>query len=102
MLVKLLDEGGQRRFGDLFRGASGISRKMLSATLRELERDGLVSRRVEPTTPPSVYYALTPLGRSLAEPIAGLRDWAEKHMPDVDDARVAFDGRRDASGPGSR
>ncbi|AMO08036.1 HxlR family transcriptional regulator [Mycolicibacterium neoaurum] len=93
MLVKLLDEAGERRFSELSRGAAGISRKMLASTLRDLERDGLVSRRVQPTTPPSVYYELTPLGRSLSEPLATLRNWAESNMRAVDDARIEFDRR---------
>lgn len=91
MVVKLLDDGAERRYSDLLRGAAGISRKMLAATLRDLERDGLVRRRVEPTTPPSVHYALTDLGRSLAEPLAALRNWAEQHMFDIDAARDRYD-----------
>lgn len=62
---------------------------MSRQTLRELERDGLVSRRVEPTVPPRVHYALTPLGASLSEPLAALREWAERHMARVDAHRAA-------------
>jgi len=93
MIVKVLAEEptGEVRFSELRRRAPGISQKMLSQTLRSLERDGLVSRRVEPTVPPRVHYALTSLGRSLETRLAGLRDWAETHMPVVDDARAAYD-----------
>lgn len=95
MLIKLLAAApeGEVRFAELRRRAAGISQKMLSATLRQLERDGLVTRRVEPTVPPRVHYSLTPLGRSLQEPLAVLRDWAETHMPAIDDARDAYDAR---------
>ena len=67
--------------------APGISRKMLAQTLRDLEADGLVARRVEPTVPPAVHYALTPLGISLIGPLEVLRDWAETHMAAIDDHR---------------
>jgi DNA-binding HxlR family transcriptional regulator len=95
MLIKVLDEAAEPevRFAELRRRAPGISQKMLSSTLRGLERDGLVTRRVEPTVPPRVHYALTPLGRSLGEPLAAIRGWAETHMPVVDDARQDYDRR---------
>ncbi|WP_260417021.1 winged helix-turn-helix transcriptional regulator [Paractinoplanes abujensis] len=66
------------------RRAPGISRKMLSQTLRSLAADGLVDRRVEASVPPRVHSRLTALGRSLDEPLAALREWAERHMPDGD------------------
>ncbi|MFI6863113.1 winged helix-turn-helix transcriptional regulator [Streptomyces sp. NPDC050421] len=86
MAVKVLAEAspGEVRFGELQRGMTGISQKMLSVTLRGLTRDGLVGRRVEPTVPPRVYYRLTPLGLTLVEPLAVLRAWAEAHMVEVD------------------
>jgi DNA-binding HxlR family transcriptional regulator len=98
MLVKTLADAarggeGEVRFAELQRRAPGISRKMLAQTLRDLERDGLVTRRVEPTVPPRVHYALTPLGRSLDNPLAALRDWAERHMAAIDDARSEHDAR---------
>ena len=62
----------------------GVSQKMLSETLRSLRRDGLVTRRVEPTVPPHVHYRLTTLGLSLAQPLAVLREWAELHMAQID------------------
>ena len=99
MLIVLLDrQQGELRFGELLRGATGISRKMLASTLRGLERDGLVRRRVEPTSPPSVHYGLTDLGRSLAGPLAGLRGWAESHMPAVNVNRAAYDDREHPHG----
>lgn len=79
------------RFNELLRAIPDISKRMLTQTLRELERDGLVSRRVFPTKPPTVEYQLTALGASLLEPIAGLVAWAEKTRPEIERARVAFD-----------
>jgi DNA-binding HxlR family transcriptional regulator len=93
LIIDLL-RGGPRRFGALRRAIGGISQKMLTQTLRDLERDGLVQRRVYPTTPPSVEYALTPLGETLTGPIAALREWAERHIDQVLAAREAFDARR--------
>lgn len=81
------------RFAELKRQMPGVSQKMLSVTLRSLQRDGLVDRRVVDTAPPSVFYRLTDLGLSLEVPLAALREWAEVHMPDVDDNMQAFDAR---------
>ncbi|HEY0938440.1 MAG TPA: helix-turn-helix domain-containing protein [Trebonia sp.] len=72
------------RFAELRRRMPGVSQKMLSQTLQSLARDGLVERRVEPTVPPRVHYSLTGLGLSLVQPLAGLRAWAEDHMPEID------------------
>lgn len=96
MAVKVLAEAhpGEVRFAELGRRMPGVSKKMLSQTLRGLERDGLVGRRVEPTVPPRVHYALTDLGLSLEGPLAGLRAWAEAHMGEVDRAGVAWDAAR--------
>lgn len=85
---------GEVRFAELKRRMPGISQKMLAQTLRSLERDSLVERRVEPTTPPKVHYRLTALGQSLTEPIAALRDWAERHMARIDAAGLAWDAAR--------
>ncbi|MFD9698851.1 winged helix-turn-helix transcriptional regulator [Lentzea sp. NPDC059081] len=89
MVVKLLAEAGdgEVRFAELQRRMPGVSQKMLSSTLRSLTNDGLVARRVEPTVPPKVHYRLTPLGQSLEVHLAGLRDWAETHMAEIDRAR---------------
>ncbi|MEV6417954.1 helix-turn-helix domain-containing protein [Kribbella sp. NPDC051718] len=87
MIVKTLAESGELRYADLKRRTPGISAKMLTQTLRGLEEDRLVVRRVEATVPPAVHYSLTPLGQSLDEPLAALREWAELHMPEVDGLR---------------
>jgi DNA-binding HxlR family transcriptional regulator len=87
MAVKVLAEAApaEVRFAELRRRMPGISQKMLSVTLRSLVRDGLVARRVEPTVPPGVHYRLTDLGLSLEGPLSLLRDWAETHMPAIDE-----------------
>lgn len=86
MTVLLLAEASDLRFSELRRAMAGVSQKMLSQTLRQLARDGLVSRRVDADiTPPAVHYALTPLGRSLVPALTALRSWAEEHMREVDD-----------------
>ncbi len=76
---------GQRphRFNELHRGIEAISQRMLTRTLRGLEKDGLVHREVFATIPPSVEYSLTPLGRSLLEPLSGLATWAVEHQPAI-------------------
>ncbi|WP_427891975.1 winged helix-turn-helix transcriptional regulator [Kribbella sp. GL6] len=91
MTVKLLAERHPQtaRFSELRRAMPGVSHKMLSQTLQRLAADGLVTRRVEDSVPPSVHYGLTDLGRSLDEPLAMLRDWAETHMSEIE----AFKGR---------
>jgi len=87
MIVKVLAEAepDELGFAELRRRVPGISQKMLSQTLRSLTADGLATRRVEASVPPRVHYRLTALGRSLDEPLAALRDWAERRMPDIDD-----------------
>ena len=92
LVLDLLGRGPQR-FGALRRSIGGISQKMLTQTLRTLERDGLVRRTVYATTPPSVEYALTPLGQTLTEPLSALRAWSAQHIADVLSARDAFDAR---------
>jgi DNA-binding HxlR family transcriptional regulator len=84
--------GGPLRFNALKRRVEGISQRMLTVTLRHLERDGLVSRRVIPLTPPQVEYALTPVGRSLCDPLDVLAAWAEHNQEAVREARAQFDG----------
>jgi DNA-binding HxlR family transcriptional regulator len=85
--------GGRRRFSDLRRMIDGISQRMLTVTLRGLERDGLVTRTVYPTVPPRVDYALTPMGRTLLDSACALIDWADRHLPEIDAARTAYDRR---------
>ncbi|MCT2279502.1 winged helix-turn-helix transcriptional regulator [Micromonospora chalcea] len=81
------------RYSELSRTLAGVSQKMLTQTLRALERDGLVTRTVEPTVPVTVTYELTALGLSLLKTIEGLKTWAETHMDDVFASRAAYDSR---------
>ena len=81
-----------QRFSELRRAIRDISKRMLTQTLRDLERDGLITRHVFPTKPPSVEYGLSPLGQSLLDPMASLIDWAERRYSDIHAARVRFDG----------
>lgn len=96
LIVVLLDRGPVR-FNALRRSVEGISQRMLTLTLRGLERDGIVTRTVEPTTPPSVEYALTSLGRSLLKPIGALATWARENRVAVSQARATFTQRHDAA-----
>lgn len=80
-----------RRFGELHRQLPDISKRMLTQTLRGLERDGLVTREVFPTRPPSVAYSLSPLGRSVLVPLAGLVAWADANFAAIRAARAGFD-----------
>ncbi|HSZ56324.1 MAG TPA: helix-turn-helix domain-containing protein [Tepidisphaeraceae bacterium] len=98
LIVGLL-ESGPVRFNALRRSVEGISQRMLTLTLRGLERDGIVTRTVEPTTPPSVEYALTPLGRSLLKPIGALAAWAEQNRAAIAQARASFDKARESALP---
>ena len=93
LIVGLLDQR-PHRFGELLRGIEGISQKMLTQTLRSLETDGLVSRKVSPTVPVTVEYSLTPTGRTLSAPLAAVRDWAETHISSVLAARARSPRRR--------
>lgn len=86
-------EGGARRFSEIQRQIDGISQKMLTQTLRELERDGLVSRTVYAEVPPRVEYALTDLGRTLCGPLHAIREWAERNIGQISQAQAAYDGR---------
>ncbi|MEX0404774.1 helix-turn-helix domain-containing protein [Aquibium sp. LZ166] len=86
--------GGPLRFNELRNTIGGISQKMLTTTLRGLERDGFVTRTVFPTIPPRVDYELTDLGRELLVPVQALGDWALKNIDRVDAARARFDAGR--------
>ena len=90
-LVLLALRPGTLRFSQLRRQIEGISQKMLTQTLRGLERDGLVARTVYPTVPVTVKYDLTPLGRSLGEAMDVLRSWAYTHIGDMNAAREAYE-----------
>ena len=83
---------GAMRFNELRRAIGGISQRMLTLTLRGLERDGLVTRTVFPTIPPRVDYALTPLGRDLLQPVSALGEWATRNQAKIARARERFDG----------
>jgi DNA-binding HxlR family transcriptional regulator len=91
VLVLGLLLGGTRRFGELRRDIQGVSQKMLTQTLRSLERDGIVRREVYATVPPKVEYSLTTLGESLATTLDALRIWAEQNIEDVLQHRETFD-----------
>ncbi|KRB01612.1 hypothetical protein ASD83_02425 [Devosia sp. Root685] len=93
MLLVMTLAGGPRRFNELHREVPDISQKMLTQTLRDLQRDGLVGRQVFDTKPPSVEYRLTPLGHSLIVPFGQLIEWANRSFDKIDAARVAYDTR---------
>jgi DNA-binding HxlR family transcriptional regulator len=91
MLVMLELMNGPCRFNALTRVIDGISLRMLTVTLRNLERDGLISRTVLPLSPPQVEYAITPLGTSLQSALLALRDWATDHQAEIRTQRAAYD-----------
>ncbi|MCP2340384.1 DNA-binding HxlR family transcriptional regulator [Actinomadura rupiterrae] len=91
MLLNRLAENGTMRHAELARAVPGVSTKMLTQSLRGLERDGLVTRHVTPAVPVQVDYTLTVLGESLIPIVATVREWADRHMPDMDAARTRYD-----------
>ncbi|GII75824.1 hypothetical protein Sru01_08060 [Sphaerisporangium rufum] len=96
LLVIALLEQRRLRFTELRRAIDGVSQRMLTRTLRHLERDGLVTRTVYPTVPPRVEYALTPLGATLHTTIQALVGWTEEHQQEIAAARAAYDARERA------
>lgn len=96
MLVVASLSNGPRRFSELLREIKPISQRMLTLTLRSLERDGLVSRTVTPTIPPRVDYELTVMGHSLQEPVLALAQWAVAHMPSIIEAQMVFDEAKES------
>ncbi|HET9353567.1 MAG TPA: helix-turn-helix domain-containing protein [Sphingomicrobium sp.] len=96
LVVTTLGEG-PRRFNELRREIPSVSQRMLTLTLRNLERDGLVNRTVTPTIPPRVDYELTGLGKSLLQPISGLAQWALDNVEAIHVAQERFDTEQDAS-----
>ena len=92
LVIILLRERGYR-FNELKRGIDGISQRMLTLTLRNMERDGLVRRTVTPSIPPRVDYELTDIGRSLAAPVKTLGEWAFKHLESIALAQASYDDR---------
>ena len=95
VFVIMLLGDGPRRFNEIKRIVGGISQRMLTLTLRGLERDGLVTRTVFPTIPPRVDYELTDLGRGLWQPVEALGKWAADHQAEIEAARAKFDGRNE-------
>ena len=91
MVVGMLGRNGTLRFNELKRMINGVSQRMLTLTLRNLERDGLVTRTIYPEVPPRVVYTLTPLGETLCAPIAAIRHWAEAHIGEVAAAQTIYD-----------
>jgi DNA-binding HxlR family transcriptional regulator len=96
LILETLAEKGTMRFTRIGEAVAGISQKMLTQTLRQMERDGLVTRKVHPVVPPRVDYGLTDLGLSLGAAFCGVWTWAEDHLATVDAARAAFDAQRGA------
>ncbi|GAC1409061.1 MAG: helix-turn-helix domain-containing protein [Gemmatimonadaceae bacterium] len=92
-VIHVLGDAGTLRFNELRSRVSGISQRMLTVTLRGMERDGLVTRTVYPEVPPRVEYALTKLGRTLRQLVRGLVEWSGAHLTEVDAARAAYDTR---------
>jgi DNA-binding HxlR family transcriptional regulator len=90
-LIVVALAGGPHRFSQLSRAIPDISKRMLTQTLRDLERDGLITRQVFPTKPPSVEYRLATLGHSLLEPLSLLIGWSERHHAEIYDSRGRFD-----------
>lgn len=99
VLIVVTLSKGPMRFNEIRRAIGGISQRMLTLTLRGLERDGLATRTVFPTVPPRVDYALTELGKTLISPITAVASWAIEHRSEVADARTNFDNAK-ASVPG--
>jgi len=92
-VIHVLGDAGTLRFNELRSEVEGISQRMLTVTLRGMERDGLVIRTVYPEVPPRVEYALTPLGATLRQLVRGLVEWSGAHLREVDAARAAYDAR---------
>ncbi len=93
LILEVLAEGGVMRFGRIGKAVGDISQKMLTKTLRDMERLGLVSRTVHPVVPPHVDYALTDLGHSLGAAFCGVWTWAAENRERIDAARASFDAR---------
>src|SRR4051794_29402998 len=92
-VIHTLADAGPLRFSELRRRVEGVSQRMLTVTLRGLERDGLVSRRMYPEVPPRVEYELTPLGGTLRDIVRELIDWSGAHLAQVDAARARYDAQ---------
>ncbi|MFI5626117.1 winged helix-turn-helix transcriptional regulator [Nocardioides sp. NPDC051685] len=93
LAIVALGLNGPLRYSELASRIEGVSQKMLTQSLRKMERDGLLTRTVTPSVPVRTDYELTPLGQTLLPVLAHLKEWAEVHMAEVDAARTAYDGR---------
>jgi DNA-binding HxlR family transcriptional regulator len=96
-VIDLLGQG-TKRFTELHRAIDGITARMLTVTLRGLERDGIVTRTIHPVIPPRVEYALTPMGRTLLDTIGRLVTWTDSHLPEIEAAREAYDAKHPPQG----
>lgn len=96
LLIEALEDAGAQRFSQLGRAVPGISQKMLTQTLRAMEREGLVTRKVYAEVPPRVEYRLTQLGHELAEAFCGVWTWAESNLARIEAARAAYDARSES------
>ncbi|MFD2647555.1 winged helix-turn-helix transcriptional regulator [Devosia albogilva] len=99
MVVGMLGRNGTLRFNELKRLINGVSQRMLTLTLRNLERDGLVTRTIYPEVPPRVEYSLTELGKTLQQPISALWDWSAENHQAIIEARAIYDAREAAASP---
>jgi DNA-binding HxlR family transcriptional regulator len=96
MLVIDLLGHGTKRFSELHRSVDGITARMLTVTLRGLERDGIVTRTIHPVIPPRVEYDLTPMGLTLLDTVGQLVSWADVHLPEISAAQAAYDAKQPA------
>lgn len=94
IVLEILEDHGTTRFTQIAKLANGISQKMLTKTVRQMERDGLVVRTVYPVVPPRVEYSLTSLGNSLSSAFCGVWTWAEEHHAEIERARAAFEAAK--------
>jgi len=97
LVLEVLEEHGEQRFTQIARHIPDISQKMLTQTLRQMEREGLLVRTVHPVIPPKVEYRLTDLGKSLGAAFCGVWLWAEQNMARIEGARAEFDARQEAA-----
>ncbi|MBB6733959.1 winged helix-turn-helix transcriptional regulator [Cohnella zeiphila] len=102
VLVMAVLSGGTKRYGELRRRIADISQKMLTQTLKQLERDGLVERNAIPSVPPTVEYSLTPLGQTLIPHFAQMRQWANEYYDSVERARMDYDRKAENPAAGEQ
>lgn len=102
VLVMAVLSGGTKRYGELRRRIADISQKMLTQTLKQLERDGLVERNAIPSVPPTVEYSLTPLGQTLIPHFTQMRQWANEYYDSVERARMDYDRKAENPAAGEQ